>query len=262
MRNAENKLVKYCDIVVANPAAGNGVTRKVIVIGDSTTNAGVTTQRLLDHFSTDVMKIELLGSLGSGSNKHEGRSGWMYSNYINDTSFNNFTNAFWDGTKFNFPWYMSQKGYTSVDHVIINLGINDTLQVKSLDDVVTQAKAMIASIKAFNANIKIGICLPIPPSVEQRKFGSWKTKQRYRRDLFNLYKRFITEFDNRLAENIYIVPIYTNLDTVYNMETEQVPVNANNNTLITVNKDNIHPAASGYYQIADVYYYYLKSFEA
>lgn len=66
--------------VVAS-SAKTGTTQKLSMIGDSTTNAGVITQTLLDLAATDVMGVQLVGTLGTGSNKHEGRGGWGIANY-------------------------------------------------------------------------------------------------------------------------------------------------------------------------------------
>ncbi|MDM0086743.1 MULTISPECIES: hypothetical protein [unclassified Variovorax] len=61
--------------------AGAGVTQKVLRLGDSLVNAGVVGQTLLDRAAADVMKIELLGTRGTGLNRHEGRGGWSIADY-------------------------------------------------------------------------------------------------------------------------------------------------------------------------------------
>jgi lysophospholipase L1-like esterase len=66
--------------VVAS-SAKSGTTQKVSVIGDSLTSAGTITQTLLDNASTDVMGVQLIGTLGTGLNKHEGRGGWGINSY-------------------------------------------------------------------------------------------------------------------------------------------------------------------------------------
>ena len=61
--------------------AKSGQTVKALVIGDSLVNAGYITQRLLDIAADDVMKVQLLGTRGTGLNKHEGRGGWKIEDY-------------------------------------------------------------------------------------------------------------------------------------------------------------------------------------
>ncbi|WP_168383467.1 GDSL-type esterase/lipase family protein [Acinetobacter indicus] len=62
-------------------SSSNAGTKNVLVIGDSYVNAGVITQTLLDNAVNDVTKINLIGTRGTGLNKHEGRGGWKISDY-------------------------------------------------------------------------------------------------------------------------------------------------------------------------------------
>lgn len=59
-------------------SAGNKV---ILAIGDSTLVSGNTTQKLLDMSATDVMKVQLIGTRGSGANKFEARGGWTIADY-------------------------------------------------------------------------------------------------------------------------------------------------------------------------------------
>ena len=68
-------------VVGVAASANSGATKKCLFIGDSLTQADVMTQTLLDIAGTDVMGVTLLGTRGSGSNKHEGRGGWTISDY-------------------------------------------------------------------------------------------------------------------------------------------------------------------------------------
>lgn len=66
--------------VVAS-SAKSGTTPKLSVIGDSLVAANAITQTVIDVAATDVMGVQLVGTLGTGSNKHEGRGGWGIANY-------------------------------------------------------------------------------------------------------------------------------------------------------------------------------------
>lgn len=70
-------------LVVAASTAGAGLMKTALFVGDSLVAAGVITQTLLDIAGTDVMGLTLLGTRGSGANKHEGRGGWTMLNYTN-----------------------------------------------------------------------------------------------------------------------------------------------------------------------------------
>lgn len=81
-RNGVKLTSKTCAIRSAATTAQSGVTKKILVIGDSLVNAGIITQTLLDIVTAgDPMPITLLGTQGTGLNKHEGRGGWTVDNY-------------------------------------------------------------------------------------------------------------------------------------------------------------------------------------
>lgn len=61
--------------------AGSGTTKKVVFIGDSLVNAGTITQTLLEIADPDAMDVTLIGTRGSGLNKHEGRGGFTVDDY-------------------------------------------------------------------------------------------------------------------------------------------------------------------------------------
>lgn len=69
------------NINFVDPNNKNGQNLKVCVIGDSLVNAAAMTARLLAIAETDVTKIKLIGTRGSGLNLHEGRGGWTINDY-------------------------------------------------------------------------------------------------------------------------------------------------------------------------------------
>lgn len=68
-----------CNIQRVALAQGTGLTKKVLVIGDSLINAGVITQTLLD--DAGAPNITLQGTRGTAPNLHEGRGGWSIDDY-------------------------------------------------------------------------------------------------------------------------------------------------------------------------------------
>lgn len=261
-------LVGYAQttVIVKAASVGSGVTKSLIYIGDSTAQGMVQTGELISLFGSDVMDITLLGTRGTAPNQHEGRPGWNTEQYFTTLDFNGSHNAFLNGGSFDFPYYMAQQGYAVPNYVVINLGINDAAQSKDLDAVVTYFEQMIDSIHAYNAAIKVGINLVIPPAYMQEAFGRGNLNGLTRHDqkfrCFDLAKKCIEAFSGREGENVYVVPVNCNLDTVNNFPTQQVPTNSRNSTLVTVQNDAVHPAVSGYGQIADSIYYWIKSFES
>ena len=69
-------------------------------------------------------------------------------------------------------------------------------------------------------------------------------------------------FTGKESSNIYVVPTNVNLDTENNMQTTTVAINSRNSDTLERQSNGVHPADIGYYQIADVIYYWLKGFES
>lgn len=250
---------------------GAGVTRKVLVIGDSTTATGRPTQQILDNLAADSTNyaVTLLGTQGTGANKHEGRSGrtvnWFYTDAASPFVFSG---------AFNFASYLSTNGYTmsSGDSVFILLGINDVFSIADdtslgtlMATMATQLNAMIVNMQAAVAGLKVWIGLTIPPAREQDAFGvdyaAGVTRARYAWNAASWREFVILNFDNRTGSNVYVAPIGLALDTVNNMQTVTEAANARNATTVVRQSNGLHPAASGDYQIGDCLYSCLASVE-
>jgi hypothetical protein len=264
LKNGADRIaIGTTNIVVKDIGVGNGINKKGIIIGDSTTDQHIYVDELVNLFNSDVMDITLLGTRGVAPSLHEGRAGWAAIDYCTKSSYNGLTNAFWNGTTFDFSYYMTQTGFTLPDYVVINLGINDIARAYTVSGILGYYDTIINSIKTYNANIKIGLALTIPPA-SQDAFGhdsqNGTTAYQQKSGVFALVQQLLSRYAS--DSRIFFIPINTNLDTVNNMQTEQVQVNSRNTTLITRQSNNVHPGNSGYYQEADVFYYTLKSFES
>jgi lysophospholipase L1-like esterase len=268
---AQDRLIKnyiYSSLIVSAASVGNGINKKVLVIGDSTTANGVCMTKLNANFDTDVMDITLLGTQGTAPNKHEGRSGWTASQFVAVGS------PFVFAGVFDFAQYLSVNGITTPDYVIINLGISDMFGFSGVPEanaeipnILARYQIMIDSIKSAGAGIKIGIALTIPPSYDHnpwgKLFGMSYSRENYKLANWMFVKALTNQFQNQEAGRVYIVPVNTNLDTRYNMGLESLPVNARNAKTIEsiASNGHVHPSTEGYWQIADCYWFFLKSFE-
>ena len=234
--------------------ANSGTNKKCLFIGDSFIANGVITSELLNLFSTDVMNVQLLGTKGSGTNKHEGRAGWSSYDYVATSSFNNSTNPFLNNGSFDFNYYITQNSIDTPDWVFLQVGINDGWRNMNGTTIVQNLQTMINSIKAYNSNIKIGISLQCPPYLGE--YGNNNLYEHLRRNKDN--ESVINAFKDKENNNIYIVPINSNLDAVYNFPMGTTVLNSRNSNTIQNCTDDTHPANSGYYQISDSYYCFLK----
>ena len=264
LRNEEQVAKDNTTLVVADKNSGGGSNLKALFIGDSITAYGDYTEELLRLFEADSnVNLELLGTQGSGTNKHEGRGGWTADRYYKYPSFIGTSNPFYNPSTgvFDFNYYMEQQGYSSVDYVVIALGTNDVSQGYPTDEFIGYMVNLVNSIKSYNSNIKVGIALTIPGAYSQTAFGWGGKYSRYthRKGLWRYYEGLMNTFENRESEGIYIVPINTALDTVNNFKTIERQVNSRNTKTEVVISDNVHPDKSGMYQLSDVYYAWIKA---
>ena len=232
-----------------------------IYIGDSNTASGHYVKEINHLFANDSSSsIVTIGTLGDDGANHEGRGGWSTTTYLTKENSNNRNNAFWDGNKFNFKYYMDTTGFQTPTFVAIQLGTNDAFGLTT-EEFITNLKTMISSIHSYDSNIKVYLSLTMPPCGTQDGFGKLNGVQFkrlwHKEKTFDFVKAMIQEFDNENS-NIAVIPIYATLDTINNFPYEEV--SASNRLSRSYNRisDNLHPTKEGMYQIADVHYYFLK----
>ena len=227
-----------------------------LVLGDSTVNANFMTQRLLDLYSQEDSNLTLIGTRGSGANRSEGRGGWGARTYRTGTSIYGAVNPFYnpDKSDFDFAYYMANQGFNTPNHVIIQLGINDTFGFKSddevyagIDQIKTDLDFIINNIKDYSSAIKVGITVTIPPNSDQDVFGdaygNAQTHWRYKRNNAIWTRWLIDTYQYREAENIRLIPMHHNIDTTTDF------------------RDAVHPKDTveyGYGRMGDSIYSYLK----
>jgi lysophospholipase L1-like esterase len=182
-------------------------------------------------------------------------------------------NPFWIGGQVNFAGYLSAFGFPTPDWVFIALGINDVFGQSSdaaaaslAQSRFLQLETLITSIKAANANTRVGIVIPTPPTSSQDAFGfnytTGQTRWRNKRNVLIWGRELIAKFQNREADRIYVVPSNTALDTVNNYDrSAAAPVNSRATSVLVSRQNNgVHPGATGYQQIGDAVWAFLKYF--
>jgi hypothetical protein len=123
---------------------------------------------------------------------------------------------------------------------------------------------LITSIKASDANTKVGLVIAPPPSFDQDSFGAnygaGQTRWRFKRNILIWARDLIARYQGRESpDRIFIVPSNTALDTVNNMSrASSAPVNSRSAVTSTRQNNGVHPATSGYQQIADAIWAFLK----
>jgi len=255
---------------VAAPA-GAGLTPKVILVGDSLTNAGTIGQTLLDIAAADTLKIALYGIRGTPPNSHEGRPGWTIVNYTSNFSDGTGANPFWKSGAVNFPQYLTDNVIPVPDWVFVLLGTNDVFS-QTTDVGVSSAAAasftsldtLIASIKAAGAGVKVGLVTPPPPASDQDAFGASygvaQARWRYKRNVTLWNRELIARYSGQTASRIYLVPVYQAIDAAHNFPVAvAAPWNSRTATTVARQSNGVHPDTSGYQQIADAEWAFLKA---
>lgn len=209
-------------------------TTTALVIGDSTVNAGVMTQAVMDLFADDGATLNLLGTRGTAPNLHEGRGGWAAYHYTHTAEDGTYTNPFLHGGVFDFGKYMAEQGFTDLQVVVIQLGINDVFSWKDTtykgEQVLGYLDTMVDSILAYDSNIKIVFNLPTTPNSNGESFtATYGTDQ-----LFWVYNRNIIRFASDLMDHFG--------------GNESVIISGANCVLDTQTqiRDGVHPTAEGY----------------
>lgn len=250
---------------------GEGQTRKVLLIGDSLTNAETMQAQMLTNVATSssTYVVTLLGTQGTGSNKHEGYPGKTY-----EWHNSNVTAPFVTAGEFDFAQYLTDNSYsmTAGDSVYFLLGTNDFFGMQSdaecsskIIETAAIVDAWITNIQTAVPGINIWIGLPIPAPTSQDgagiALGSTYNRDRYARNFHLWTKHVIDNYGSRSADNIRLCPLHCNLDTINNFPTVTQAVNSRNATTETIINNDVHPASSGYQQMGDTLYCCQKSLE-
>lgn len=279
--NGVQVATKAVTVRVAAVNAATAVTRKLLSIADSTTETG----RWLGEIETNIsalsnVKIQTVGTrtttnTGNGPTaKTEARSGWSVQRFYNDAA-----SPFVFGGVFNFAQYLTNNPSVTLsagDWVYFNLGINDlmfagddTSTNAKIDTMFTQMDAMIASIKAAVAGVRIAVDIPIPPSNEVGAafgiYGSQVQFIQYARNRHTLAERILAKYGGREAENLHVFGGDVNFDVedMATWLTATVSQSARSATQVTVRTDGVHPSLTGpgYLQKADMIYSHLRVLE-
>jgi lysophospholipase L1-like esterase len=275
-------------VALAKSTAGTGESRNIIVFGDSTDNWMA---EFMNLFDGDAMTATLRGTRnttendsdsGSRSADHESVSGWTYNEHLTDPASEPVISG--SGT-WDFGQYLIDNSFTMMtadDWVLFFLGINDVFGAASdsevatvLDSIEADIESMIdtsaspaaTTVRGDVSGVRVGIGITIPPSTSQDSFGSsYGTSQshdRYRRNNQLLQERLIATYDNDTmrSRGVYVVPIHLGLDINNNMKAAATAFNARNTDTYIKQTNGVHPENTGYWQIADSVYAFIKYHE-
>ena len=274
---------------VVPPTAGAGREITVLCVGDSLTNASSYTQRLVELFSQDQsVNATLIGENGPGGdsgNRHEGYGGWTWDGFVNRWD----PEADWkdvNGTrrrvrspflfevdgqpKLDFQRYLDKNNDgRPPDFITILLGCNDTFSSdetnieERIDAMFGNMETLLAEFRRVAPGTPIGVLYLVPPAASQDAFGAnykcSQTRWQYRRNQHRVVEREMQTCLGREAENIFMVPAFVSLDTVWGFPAAMAPPNPYSSDTVRRMSNGVHPAQPGYYQIGDGIYCWIKS---
>jgi lysophospholipase L1-like esterase len=285
VRNGRNEIIAHAESQVrVSPAdAGAGRALAWLMIGDSLTAAAAYPQRVLDAcVAAGNPAVTLIGSCGTGANRHEGYGGWTATRFAT-----HFQGTPREGeptqraTPFMYPgadgkpcldlarYCQDMNGGAPPDVVTLFLGCNDTFSAtdetidERIDSMFQHYDTLLAMIHGLSKDTIVGAVLLVPPAATQDAFGAnyqcGQTRWQYKRNQHRVVERMIAHYGKREAENLFLIPAHLNLDTARNYPRTTTPASATAATEITRLGNGVHPAPEGYRQIGDTLYCWLKA---
>ncbi len=264
-------------VVPADAGAGKQVS--ILNIGDSLTNAGYISGGLYTLCQAEANPVLKMVGDRKGSVEgawHQGYGGWTWLAFCtrwtegtDDRAKSPFLRLEGDKAVLDFQAYCERlNDGKAPDFVTVLLGCNDTFGAteetieERIDSMFLYADMLLAELRRVGPDTQIGILLLVPPAASQDAFGSnyrcGQTRWQYRRNVQRVVERQLEKFGGREAENIFIIPANVNLDCANNYPAQSEPANSRNETKVLRQSNGVHPAATGYCQIADSIYYWLK----
>lgn len=240
--------------VVSDTLATN---KTILCIGDSLTAAGIYEAEIQHNLNTHLRFAgtrQTTCTIGGNSYtvNHEGRTGWSAIDYTTQASISDVTNAFWDGSKFNFSYYMTNSGINAPSIVCIGLGTN---AMGSYAANAAAIETMITSIHDYNSSIICLVSLITPPATQDGcgYINGAQSAANLKYLELKTVETYIQQFQGR-QDNTDVYELYFNLDRENDYDTATIPLSSRNPGTWVCQINNVHPSEYGYLKFADVIY--------
>ena len=275
---------------VAPSDAGKGREVVMLIVGDSLTNATVYPTRIHTLCKgANNPKLVMLGThRGSGRPPlpggvaHEGYGGWKWDSFltrwreIDPAAKSTPIQRFYAKSKFlmlkdgkpvfSLANYLKKNNFKMPDVVTFQLGVNDVFGAtdanrdQMIEKILDNAEKLIANFRREAPNALIGVGF-VTPGANQDAFGNnykcGQTSWGYYVNQFRLNQAMARRFAGR--DKLVMIPGNINLDSENNFPAVKEAANAENPTEVFRQSNGVHPAASGYNQMGDAYFAWLKN---
>lgn len=233
----------------------------ILAIGDSLSANGNLYARLQEHLNHQMI---CNGTRGYDGFLTEARLGFSAEDYLTETGYyleeGEAVHKFWNPETKRFDWnyYKESTGFHP-DVILLHLGTNGLLSGEKNAENICK---IVELIRQDDKKIPIYVVNTIYES-DQNGIGSMRMNNgnlmfpgEYKQERDLAYFRLMAYLADHLGgeKHIYLVPAAISVDSETVFVTEERPVNPYLEITESVAVDAVHPAAEGYYQIADTIY--------
>lgn len=251
MLKDNGNVLKWASSVITAVASssGNGVTKKIVVCGDSKTDKTTKLEWLTSLFDSDVMGITLLGTQDSGTYPNEGYSGSNVIELTQDATLNGIANPFYNAALgptyyFDIATFISTVGDTP-DIVWIDHGANQTNE--DWVDVKAAYDAIISNVATYNStngtSIRVVISVQESAAIIPDINGNVSLGKNV---LLSHARNMIDEYDGRTGEGIFICPQFLHVDLEWDFPWAYCPMQNNIGSLERRTSDKTHPGEQSF----------------
>ena len=243
-----------------------GTFDKDITDVGATYTDGTTTWTI--EYAVGGLKIHGTGTLASSGTLTHVSGGTHTSNIVYTAKTDEPMTPFWTtGTgRFSFADWATRNGYSTIDEAYILLGWNGLSTPNKY--LATDHTTMIAYAKVFLDKLHadfpsckvriIGLQVPSPLGGLGANYGASSEYTKYYAELrsVNGLRLAYQSLANEAGYSSWVkyLDLASQFDSEYNMPYSATAVNSRNSTTENLGTNGVHPATSGYYQIADVVY--------
>lgn len=230
----------YYDVVVSSAVPAS---QTMLLIGDSFVEQGYIAPDLRGLFTADAHPLTLVGTKGSGADKHEGYAGKSAVDFAGG-----FSGSPFGESGFDFASYMTSHGYT-VNSVYIQLGTNDVLAGSVMSDaqigaVVSALSTIVGAIHTYSSSIKIVLGTTVGCIADAAKFAEayYGTGEReiMQQNMRKLAAAVIAHFAG--TSYVRVAPVVAILDPTEDF------------------RNSVHPNEGGYAKMAKCVYDTMRGF--
>ena len=256
--------------------AGKGRNITLLMVGDSLTAADIFSGRVKSLFDKEKEGVKLT-MIGSCTNKNlpgvanEGYGGWTWASFLALGAQSKFLQKKNGVYEFDLKAYLEKyNNGKEPDFITFQLGVNDVFGVTDalrkykIAEVLENADTLLAKFRKEAPNAIIGVGFTTPSASSQDSFGihykNGQTVWGYMKNQFHLNQAMAVHFAEKMKKDkkLFLIPMQVNLDRDHNFPTMEEAINHGNSKKIIRQSNGVHPAHTGYYQMGDTLYAWLK----